>query len=165
MDKVKHLLMTVVFSFVFLGGATISTFAQEREVEFIPRIGASIATAYEGEIYGGYNIGGMVSFPIKDRFHLTVVPTFNMLKVDGNNYSVFLLPVYASYCVPVQNVDLHFNVGPYGQLGDGYDFGLSAEIGASYKRWYGGIYAYQNLLIDEMEAFFGVSVGYKLVFH
>ena len=63
--------------------------------------------------------------------------------------------------LPVKEVTWRFNLGPYAQLGNDYDFGISAEIGLEYNRWFGGIHAYQTVIPDEMSGIFGLSFGYK----
>ena len=63
--------------------------------------------------------------------------------------------------LPVKEVTWSFNLGPYAQLGNDYDFGISAEIGLEYNRWFGGIHAYQTVIPDEMSGIFGLSFGYK----
>ena len=142
--------------------ATTSIFAQERKVEFMPRAGFSVLKAYQGRTDGGYNIGGMVSVPLAERFSISVAPSFNSVGGQDNRFSALLFPVYASYRVPIQDIDLHFHIGPHGQLGDQYDLGVSAEVGLEYRKWYLGGYAFQNLVtLDNVDAFFGVSLGYK----
>lgn len=61
----------------------------------------------------------------------------------------------------MKEVTWRFNLGPYAQLGNDYDFGISAEIGLEYNRWFGGIHAYQTVIPDEMSGIFGLSFGYK----
>ena len=80
---------------------------------------------------------------------------------SSNNVSLLHIPVYASYRLPVKEVTWRFNLGPYAQLGNDYDFGISAEIGLEYNRWFGGIHAYQTVIPDEMSGIFGLSFGYK----
>ena len=58
--------------------------------------------------------------------------------------------------LPVKEVTWRFNLGPYAQLGNDYDFGISAEIGLEYNRWFGGIHAYQTVIPDEMSGIFGL---------
>lgn len=162
MCKVKHLLVSVTFLWVFWGIAIISTFAQGRKIEFMPRAGFSVLKNYGGRTDGGYNIGGMISVPLTERFSISVTPSFNSVGGKDHRFSALLLPVYASYQVPIQDLDLHFHIGPHGQLGDQHGFGVSAEVGLEYRKWYLGGYAFQNLVTsNDVDAFFGISLGYK----
>lgn len=142
--------------------STAFTFAQTESIEFEPRVGISMLTAYERQgVDLGYNLGGMVAFPITEKFYINPGMTFFSTSSGGEHVGILQIPVYASYRVPMGKTCLRLNAGPYAQLGEVYDFGLSAEVGLEYKRWYGAVNAYQNLLIDEMSGFFGLSFGYK----
>ena len=155
----KKMMMAVLA----LGMATAAS-AQEKAVELEPRVGINLIAPYEsGEnCMFGYNIGTMVSIPLTEHFYLQPGISFlSCHRQSSNNVSLLHIPVYASYRFPVKEVTWRFNLGPYAQLGNDYDFGISAEIGLEYNRWFGGIHAYQTVIPDEMSGIFGLSFGYK----
>lgn len=140
-------------------------FAQTKNIEFEPRVGISCLTEYNGRGANiGYNIGGMVSVLITERFYINPGMSFFSTKLSNENIGALQVPIYASYRIPIKESLLHLNAGPYAVLG-AYDFGLSAEIGIEYKKWYGAINTYQSLLIGEMTGIFGLSLGYKFSLH
>ena len=111
-----------------LGMATAAS-AQEKAVELEPRVGINLIAPYEsGEnCMFGYNIGTMVSIPLTEHFYLQPGISFlSCHQQSSNNVSLLHIPVYASYRLPVKEVTWRFNLGPYAQLGNDYDFGISA---------------------------------------
>lgn len=151
--------MKVNFIIISLFMATAMS-AQKGNIELEPRVGYIHSNIPEHQ--SGFQVGARASFGLSERFSIS--PGVSVALMGRMDEAYFLVPVYASYQIPLQEFRLHLNVGPYGQFGSYPDFGASAEVSAEYKRWQLGAHYYQNLIGGESYApdrFAGLSVGYR----
>ena len=155
MKKICYAYVVVV---AFL--STTTAVAQKGNIELEPRVGYIHSDIPEYQ--SGFQVGARSSFGLSERFSIT--PGLSFASFGKMDKVYFLVPVYASYQIPLQECRLHLNAGPYGQFGPDQDFGVSAEVSAEYKRWQLGAHYYQNLIGGESYApdrFAGLSVGYR----
>lgn len=153
---------TICLSLAALLLSAPALFAQEKGVEIEPRAGFTFCSDYYETVNGGYNIGVMASFPITQRFYIQPGVSFFSIYVENDWWASGLqVPVFASYRLPVKEVKLSFNAGPFVLLGDVYDIGVAAEIGAEYKHWNLSGNFYQDFTANDLNVLFGLSLGYK----
>lgn len=148
----RKIISLLVFMFVVLC-------VQAQRIEVEPRVGIS----YSGEENGnfGFHAGGLVSFGLSERFSIQPGVFVNTVQlVSYSNDVNFDIPVYASWKVPVKQVNLRFNAGPYLALNQEVSMGGSLETGVEYRKWYAGIAYFQN--ITKQGSFFNLSLGYRI---
>lgn len=75
--------------------------------------------------------------------------------------NTLLMPIYASYKVPIQQMNLNFNVGPCIQLTHSLDVGVSMKMEVEYNRWITAFNGSINFLDNTNPHILGLSVGYK----
>ena len=150
----------LVFFIAFCVAIIDTAFAQERSIEFIPRIGFSIGNSdISNEL--GLNLGGQLSIPIVQRFSIDPGVSFICMKSSAENMNTLLIPVYASYKIPIQQVNLDLKVGPCAQFTHSMDVGVSAEIGVVYQKWVMAVNGYLNFIDVKNKSLFSLSFGYK----
>ena len=144
--------------------ATVSLSAQKKSIGLMPQAGY-IQSHAEDVNYAGFQVGAVASFGLSERFAIHPGVSFaRMSEESGTKDYYFLIPVYAMYEIPIREVRLNLGAGPFGQLGTHNDFGVSAEVGAEYKRWQLNVQFYQHLINgdpDTPERFAGLSLGYR----
>ena len=158
MKKLLFLLL-VAFSVI-----TLPAFCGTKTIELEPRIGYTLNDIGAYSPNPGFEIGVAASFQIVKQFH--IVPVLSYIRADEGfmgkaNYC--MIPLYASYRIPIKNVQIDINAGPYGQfsVSNLCDFGAAAGIGAEYKQVCIGFHTYQNFLHGQNPRFYGFSLGYR----
>ena len=151
--------LVLIASLSWLG---LSAFAQQKAIEVEPRAGFSFQSSsrYSSDSRSGFNVGVLTSFQVNNRFYSS--PGISCVGLNNHSYknTYCVIPVYATYKLPVKKVVWDFNVGPHGQLGADCDMGISAEVGAAYQHWHLAVNTFQNIIKDT-DRFFGISLGYR----
>lgn len=130
MKQIKYAVALILLSIIEIDMVS----AKKRSIEFTPRIGFSIGNSdISNEL--GLNLGGQLSVPIVQRFSIDPGVSFICMKSSTENMNTLLIPVYASYKIPIQQVNLDLKVGPCAQFTHSMDVGASAEIGVAYQKW------------------------------
>lgn len=156
MKQIKYAVVLILLSIIEINMVS----AQERSIEFIPRIGFSIGNSdISNEL--GLNLGGQLSIPIVQRFSIDPGVSFICMKSSAENMNTLLIPVYASYKIPIQQVNLDLKVGPCAQFTHSMDVGVSAEIGVVYQKWVMAVNGYLNFIDGKNPSVFSLSFGYK----
>ena len=113
----------------------------------------------------GFEVGLSASFQVKPRFYINPEVSYVGTREYDWVVSHFIVPVYASYRLPVKKVTFDFNVGPYGQFATKrylHDFGIAVKAGVAYERFHFSLHTYQNLIYDSNPMFFGLAFGYRI---
>ena len=140
---------------------TISLSAQENKIQIEPRIGLSMGEADNPSAAFGINFGGQLSIPVVQRFSIDPGVSLILMQDDNINLNSLLIPVYASYQIPVKQVNLDLKAGPCAHFIHSVDVGASAEIGVEYKKWVVAVNGYLNFINGDNPHVLSLSVGYK----
>lgn len=160
MSKLIHLIKSVLILIATMNWATIG-FAQKKDVGFKPHIGFVRGKALDICPIYGINFGGQFSIPIRSQFSINPEISFIYLQSYESNMNTLLMPIYASYKVPIQQMNLNFNVGPCIQLTHSLDVGVSMKMEVEYNRWITAFNGSINFLDNTNPHILGLSVGYK----
>lgn len=139
--------------FLLLGSVLI----QARGIEVEPRVGVVLSTYPDL----GFHLGGVASFGLSKQFAIQPGVLMNVVKTDETtqNFGV-LIPVYASWRIPVKKINLRLNAGPYVEFKNVTNAGVSLEAGVEYKRFYTGVGYFQDLTLPR-SVLLNLSFGYK----
>ena len=140
---------------------TISLSAQENKIQIEPRVGFSVGKANNPSAAFGVNLGGQLSIPVVQRFSIDPGISLILMKDNHINLNSLLIPVYASYQIPIKQVNLDLKAGPCAHFINSVDVGASAEIGVEYKKWVVAVNGYLNFINGDNPHVLSLSVGYK----
>lgn len=145
-----------VYLFLFILGSVL---VQAKDIEVEPRIGVTTAATNNFDL--GFHAGGMVSFYLSDQFAIQPGVLMDVVNTNETNESIgVLIPVYASWRIPVKKVNVRLNAGPYMEFKGNTNAGVSLEAGVEYKRFYAGMAYFQDIL-SPRSVLLNLSFGYK----
>lgn len=140
--------------------STTTVVAQKENIELEPQAGFLWAggSAGHGDL-SGWKIGARASFGLSERFYIRPEISYAWMGRDHHDH-YFMVPVYASYRIPVRQTQIHLNIGPYGMFGTYTDFGVSMDVGIEYKKWKLSMQYHQNLINSYIDRCAGLSLSY-----
>lgn len=138
----------------------------QKSIELEPHLGYTFSSGRFTHVKSsGFEVDLSASFQVKPRFYINPEVSYVGTREYDWVVSHFIVPVYASYRLPVKKVTFDFNVGPYGQFATKrylHDFGIAVKAGVAYERFHFSLHTYQNLIYDSNPMFFGLAFGYRI---